>query len=141
MAASAAPKAGQRYIASSGAANLRQNLVSHSQNSLSPPLTKTSQSPYYWKREYEVYRSSLLDDLPPDAFAAPQIYALEDFEDCCWIWMEDIVDLKPSWELADYHDIARRLGRFNGACLSARALPDYEWLSHDWHWRHRAGAG
>ncbi len=90
-------------------------------------------SPYYWKREYEVYRSSLLDDLPPDAFAAPQIYALEDFEDCCWIWMEDIVDLKPSWELADYHDIARRLGRFNGACLSARALPDYDWLSRDWH--------
>lgn len=90
-------------------------------------------SPYYWKREYEVYRSGMLDDLPPDAFATPQIYAQEDFDDCCWIWMEDIVDLKPSWTLDDYQSIAGRLGRFNGAYLSGQTLPDYDWLSHDWH--------
>ncbi len=90
-------------------------------------------SPYYWKREYEVYRSGLLEDLPSDAFATPQIYALEDLGDCCWIWMEDIVNLKPSWTLDDYQRIAGRLGRLNGAYLRGRALPDYDWLSHDWH--------
>lgn len=90
-------------------------------------------SPYYWKREYEVYRSGLLDDLPPGSFATPQIYALEDFDEYCWIWMEDIVDLKLEWTLDDYQAIARRLGLFNGAYLTGHMLPDYEWLSRDWH--------
>ncbi|MCY4018801.1 MAG: phosphotransferase [Chloroflexi bacterium] len=90
-------------------------------------------SPYYWKREYEVYRSRLLDDLPPDAFATPQIYALEDFGACCWIWMEDIVDLKLEWTFDDYRAIAGRLGRFNGAYLTGRMLPERDWLSQDWH--------
>jgi len=90
-------------------------------------------SPYYWKREYEVYRSGLLDDLPTDSFATPQIHALEDFGEYCWIWMEDIVDLKLEWTLDDYRAIARRLGRFNGAYLTGQVLPDYEWLSQAWH--------
>lgn len=96
-------------------------------------LGENQRSPYYWKREYEVYRSGLLDDLPPDSFATPQIYALEDFDELCWIWMEDIADLKPGWTLDDYHAIARRLGRLNGAYLTSQMLPDYEWLSHAWH--------
>lgn len=90
-------------------------------------------SPYYWKREYEVYRSGLLDDLPSDSFATPTIYALEDFDECCWIWMEDLLDLKGKWSLADYQSIAKRLGRFNGAYLTGRALPNQEWLSRAWH--------
>ncbi len=91
------------------------------------------QSPYYWKREYEVYRSGLLHDLPPDSFATPTIYALEDLDECCWIWMEDLLDLKGQWSLADYHSIAKRLGRFNGAYLTGRALPEQKWLSRAWH--------
>lgn len=90
-------------------------------------------SPYFWKREYEVYRSGLLNHLPPGTFTAPLIYALEDFGAYCWIWMEDIVDLNVDWTLDDFRTVAHRLGRFNGAYLTGQTLPDYEWLSHDWH--------
>lgn len=90
-------------------------------------------APYYWKREYEVYRSGILDDLPPDAFASPRIFALEDYEQSCWIWMQDIHDSKPKWRLDDYHDVAKRLGRFNGAYLTGKPLPVQAWLSRDWH--------
>ena len=90
-------------------------------------------SPYYWKREYEVYRSGMLDDLPSNAFAIPKIYGQADFGDCCWIWMEDIKERKPDWSLADYHRIGIRLGRFNGAYLTGRPLPAGKWLTRDWH--------
>ena len=94
---------------------------------------KVVQSPYYWKREYEVYRSGMLDNLPADSFSAPRIYGTEDFGDTCWIWMEDSEDIKDEWSLADFHNIALRLGRFNGAWLTQNPLPDYDWLGHNWH--------
>lgn len=90
-------------------------------------------SPYYWKREYEVYRSGILASLPADSFSTPRIIDLQDFDDACWLWMEDIVDSKGDWTLADFHDIAERLGRFNGAGLSVEPLPEYEWLPSNWH--------
>ena len=90
-------------------------------------------SPYYWKREYEVYRSGLLDDLPADTFTAPQIYGTQDWGDSCWIWMEAVEDCKDRWALADFRDIAARLGRFNGAWMTGRAPPDFNWLSRNWH--------
>ena len=90
-------------------------------------------SPYYWKREYEVYRSGMLDELPDYTFACPMIYGLEDFGDSCWIWMEDIDERKPDWSLSDYHHIAIRLGRLNGIYLTGHRLPDYDWLTHGWH--------
>ena len=81
---------------------------------------ETEASPYYWKREYEVYRSGLLDGMPANTFAIPQIYDLQDFGDSCWIWMEDIEDSKDEWTLDDFRDVAARLGRFNGAWLTGR---------------------
>ncbi len=94
---------------------------------------ENEQSPYYWKREYEVYRSGIIDSMPAGSFVTPRIFALQDFGDSCWIWMEDIDDHKESWSLADYENIGLRLGRFNGAWLAALALPDYHWLTHNWH--------
>ena len=91
------------------------------------------QSPYYWKREYEVYRAGILLDLPDDCFVTPRIFGTEDFGEYCWIWMEDVYDLKQAWNLADYHEIARRMGRFNGAWLAGRALPQHNWLARNWH--------
>ena len=85
-------------------------------------------SPYYWKREYEVYRSGLLDQLPAHTFVTPEIYDLQDFGDQCSIWMEDIEDRKHAWTLGDFRDVAGRLGRFNGAWLTGRASPSYDWL-------------
>lgn len=90
-------------------------------------------APYYWKREYEVYRSGMLAEAPSDAFATPRIYDCHDYGDTCWIWMEDISDCKTDWTLADFHAIGARLGRFNGAWLGGGPLPEKRWLSRNWH--------
>lgn len=90
-------------------------------------------SPYYWKREYELYRSRMLDALPDTGLATPRIYACDEFPDACWIWMEDIREAQTPWDSADYRLVARRLGRFNGAYLTGHAIPDYPWLSDRWH--------
>ncbi|MYE26539.1 MAG: phosphotransferase [Chloroflexi bacterium] len=92
-----------------------------------------ARSPYYWKREYEVYRSSILAELPANSFSTPRIFDLQDFGNSCWIWMEDIEDIKGAWTLSDFDDIAQRLGRFNGAWMTAKPLPDYDWLTANWH--------
>lgn len=92
-----------------------------------------TRSPYYWRREYEVYRSGIPAELPANSFTTPRIFDLQDFGDSCWIWMEDIEDEKGEWTLADYRDIAQRLGRFNGAWLRAKRLPDVDWLTKNWH--------
>lgn len=89
-------------------------------------------SPYYWKREYELYRARLLEDLPANTFIPPQIVQLSDFGDSCWIWMADYADRKDSWSLGDYRAIARQLGRMNGGMLG-RALPSEAWLAQGWH--------
>lgn len=90
-------------------------------------------SPYYWKREYEVYRAGILEPMPPDSFSLPSIYGVADHGESCWIWMEDVEDIKDAWTLADYCNIAMHLGRFNGAFALACSLPDQEWLTRDWH--------
>ncbi|MCE2470559.1 MAG: phosphotransferase [Anaerolineae bacterium] len=90
-------------------------------------------SPYYWKREFELYRSDILADMPRDSFVAPRMYALEAHDDACWIWMEDIEDDKGEWALEDFADVAERVGRFNGAWLANAPLPTGPWLSRGWH--------
>jgi tRNA A-37 threonylcarbamoyl transferase component Bud32 len=96
---------------------------------------ETVDSPYYWKREYELYRSRMLDTLPQIGLTTPRIYNCDEFPDACWIWMEDIQDEKRTWDWADHRLVARRLGRFNGAYLTGHPLPDYPWLSDRWHCR------
>ncbi len=100
---------------------------------LFPRPGETPESPYYWKREYEIYRAGLLENLPANTVRLPRIYAVEDHGPACWIWMEDIRDKKDRWTLNDYADFAERLGRFNGAWLLGRALPEADWLSQSWH--------
>lgn len=90
-------------------------------------------SPYYWKREYEIYRSGLLDLLPDTGLKPPTIYGFAQFSDSCWVWMADIKAGKDSWTLDDYRTVSRRLGRFNGAYLSSLSIPDAVWLSNSWH--------
>ncbi len=93
---------------------------------------ESESSPYYWKREYELYRSRWLANMPADTFSTPAIYHTEDFGAACWIWMQDIADVKDDWDLAEYQHSATRLGRFNGAWLE-RSLPEAKWLAHNWH--------
>ncbi len=93
---------------------------------------ETPNSPYYWKREYELYRTRLLEDLPANTFVAPHIVQLRDFDDSCWLWMADYADHKDNWRLDDYSDMARRLGRMNGGMIG-RDLPARDWLAQGWH--------
>jgi hypothetical protein len=94
---------------------------------------ETELSPYYWKREYELYRSGLLNQLPDTGLMPPIIYGFEDFQSSCWVWMADIEEEKESWSLDDYYTVSRRLGRFNGAYLFDVPIPDEAWLSDRWH--------
>ena len=94
---------------------------------------ETARSPYYWKREFEIYRAGLLAELPARSFDIPRVYHVDDLGDACWIWMEDIADSGGDWSLEDFADIAERLGRLNGAWLCGRALPRAAWLSNSWH--------
>jgi hypothetical protein len=100
---------------------------------LNPRPAETEDSPYYWKREFEIYRSGILADMPSESFLAPRVFALDERDDACWIWMEDIEDAKRDWTLADFADVAERLGRFNGAWVSQATLPAAPWLSSSWH--------
>jgi len=90
-------------------------------------------SPYYWKREYELYRSQMLATLPETGLTTPKIYGCTEHPEACWIWMEDLGEIQRPRDLADLRLVARRLGRFNGAYLTGQPLPDYPWLSDGWH--------
>ncbi|MBN1936731.1 MAG: phosphotransferase [Anaerolineae bacterium] len=96
---------------------------------------ETVDSPYYWKREYELYRSRMLDALPETGLTTPLIYACTELRDACWIWMEEVRDKNPAWSWDDFRLVARRLGRFNGAYLTGHPIPNHLWLTDQWHCR------
>jgi len=75
---------------------------------------------YYWIREALVYRSGILNQLPP-VIHAPSCYAVDENADgSVWIWLEAIdVDLIQSdWDLDRMGRIAYLLGMFNGAYVN-----------------------
>jgi len=41
------------------------------------------------------------------------------------LWLEDIVEGKSDWTLADYGKVAYELGRFNGTYLTGQPIPDF----------------
>jgi hypothetical protein len=90
----------------------------------------------YWKREAHVYASDLLQDLPA-GFAAPRSYGIDEREDGIVLWLEDVAESNAlRWSMERYGIAARHLGRFNGAYLVGRRLPDVPWLCRDMdHWR------
>ncbi len=92
-------------------------------------------SPYYWKREFEVYRSDILQRLPETGLMPPTIYGFSEFPGEAWIWMDELEDEKPRWTLDDYHEVSRCLGRFNGAYATGWPIPDQPWLNANWHCR------
>lgn len=87
----------------------------------------------YWQREPLAYASGLLKDLP-GGLHAPRCYAIESSRaEETRLWLEDVADALPGpWPLARYVQVARELGRFNGAFLGARSLPVQPWLVHGW---------
>ena len=101
---------------------------------LYPRPAETAQSPRYWKREYEICHSGLINQLPAAGLTVPTIYKTEMVDGAGWIWMEDIRAEKAVWTLADYQQVAERLGRFNALyVVGDRPIPHHNWLSSNWH--------
>ena len=98
----------------------------------------TDQSSWdYWKREWYVYQSPWLQQLPgplvaPRVLGTGEILAEADKE-LAWIALEDLqaLDRRP-WQAGEFREVARHLGMFNGDYLSGRPLPTDPWLSRNW---------
>jgi hypothetical protein len=84
---------------------------------------------YRWDREVLAYESGLFDRLP-DGLAAPRPLAIERSADRCWLWLEDLGDDGPRWDIGRYAVAARHLGRFNGAYPEGAF--DVPWLTRGW---------
>jgi hypothetical protein len=87
----------------------------------------------YPAREGLAYGSGLLAALP-GGLAAPRCLAVETQSDeTTRLWLEAVTDSHPGpWPLDRYVQVARNLGRFNGAYLAGAPLPDQPWLSRGW---------
>ena len=97
-----------------------------------PPEEGDITNIWYWKRELLVFQSGILDDLPVGGVKAPRFYGSSEQNGSAWIWMEYIrEDDPPRWPLQRFPLAARYYGRFHGAYLNGRALPNYPWLSRD----------
>jgi hypothetical protein len=93
---------------------------------------------WYTKREYLVYQSGLLHDLPgsivtPECYGTAKIIGTQPAqatEGVARVWMEHVVETAPRrWQLEQYAFAARQLGLFHGAYLTGKPSPDYPWLS------------
>ncbi len=82
----------------------------------------------YWKREVLAYASGVLEVLPPGV-SAPKCYGVsQDDPHRATIFLEEITEDHADWGLAQYGAAAQCLGRFNGAYLAGRPIPDYPWM-------------
>jgi hypothetical protein len=93
------------------------------------PAARELDHPLYWEREALVYQSTLLDDLPGGVTAPRCLAVMRRPGDSLWLWLDEARDrYGPQWPLEQYASAARCLGRFNGAYLAGRPIPEYPWL-------------
>ena len=87
----------------------------------------------YWRREPDAYQSGHLHQLPAPV-TAPRCYDVcQQADGSLWLWLEDIQEDQPAeWSIEQYAQVARGLGRFNGAFLAGKAELSDAWLVHDW---------
>ncbi len=96
----------------------------------------------YWKREWLLYGTGLLDTLPTD-LGAPRSYGRDEAADgTVWLWQEYIQEEGPQrWPGARWALAARHLGRLNGTPIMGGVSPDAPWLGGErlrsWVERHR----
>ena len=97
-------------------------------------LPGTLGSPTRWNypaREALAYERGLLEDLPP-GLEAPRCFGHTEHGSQHQLWLEDLGTDAVRWRLDDYRKAAQSLGRFNGAYLTGRSLPEVGWLSRQW---------
>ena len=95
---------------------------------LAPTEDPTSSN--YWKREFLVYVSNVLDNLP-NGFSAPRCFLAEEKNGICWLWLEDIGAMSGvEWSSGHFGIAARHLGQFNAFWLSEQGLPSFDWLNN-----------
>ena len=82
----------------------------------------------YWKREFLTYSSGMLDELP--GISAPRLLGAVDEGHLTYLWLEDVSRAAVArWPTSRYVLAARHLGRFNGAYLADRPIPDAPFLT------------
>jgi hypothetical protein len=95
------------------------------------------QAAHYWKREPLYFKTRLLDDLP-GGLRAPSCYAVLEYPDSYWLFLEEVHDAFDSslvdhgWPFEYYRTAARCLGQFNGAYLAGKTLPEADWIPRNW---------
>jgi hypothetical protein len=85
-----------------------------------------------WMREALIYRSGILEAIP--GIRAPRCFGVDEVDGAAaLLWLEDIHDhVGSGWTPALYRLGGRRLGEFNGAYFTGRALPAAPFLSRRW---------
>ena len=79
-------------------------------------------------RELTFYRSGA-SAIQGDRVRAPRCYAIEEWDNLHWIWLEDLSAApQPPWLPEQYLQAAQHAGQFNGH-WSGSALPDWPWLN------------
>jgi hypothetical protein len=92
------------------------------------PKTDSPSQWDYWKREFLAYSSGILDELP--GVRAPRLFDAIDEGDVAYVWLEDVVpEGQGRWSTDRYALAAEHLGRFNGAYLADRPVPDAPFLT------------
>jgi hypothetical protein len=79
------------------------------------------------------YQSGLLEDLP-EGLRAPRCYGCIEHPGSYQIFLEDLqaMELGVTWPIETYKEVARQLGRFNGAYLKEGSTPSAEWIPNQW---------
>jgi hypothetical protein len=88
--------------------------------------------PFYWKREALAYASDLLQSgNQAVGLAAPRCWLIDQrSERQIWLWLEDLASSGlERWPIERYALAAHDLGRYQGALLADRELPNHAWLS------------
>jgi aminoglycoside phosphotransferase (APT) family kinase protein len=80
------------------------------------------ESPFYWRREAELYASGVLDGGP---FRPPACLSFERADGSVALWLEDVGDPEP-WPLEDIADVASRLAALRTPSVSP------PWLARGW---------
>jgi hypothetical protein len=82
----------------------------------------------FWKREFLAYSSGILADLP--GVSAPRLFGATDEDDAAYVWLEDVApEGEGRWPTDRFVLAALHLGRFNGAYLADRPIPDAPFLT------------